>query len=278
MQRIVILGGGVGATLTANLLVRKLHRQIDRGEVRVTVVDRTGAHVYQPGFMYIAMGGEKAENLQRPERSLLSKKVELVTADAVRVDTEVGAVELADGTRLTYDHLVLATGSRIVPEEIEYFETEAHHFYSAEAALKLRHALDAFEGGKIVVGIAGMPYKCPPAPARGRLPDRDRAAQAASARQDGDALLLADRPRVHDRIGERDGHADPGEAGHRAPHLLQRRDHRSGQEARSEPRRRGVAVRPADPRAAAPRREARDRTAASRRARAGCRRIARRSR
>ena len=68
------------------------------------------------------------------------------------------------GRRLAYEHLVLATGSRIVPEEIEHFDAEAHHFYSAEAALKLRHALDAFAGGRIVIGIAGMPYKCPPAP------------------------------------------------------------------------------------------------------------------
>ena len=39
------------------------------GEVDVIVVDSTGQHVYQPGFMYIAMGGERAEKLQRPERA-----------------------------------------------------------------------------------------------------------------------------------------------------------------------------------------------------------------
>ena len=65
---------------------------------------------------------------------------------------------------LGYDYLVLATGSRILPEAIEHFDTEAQHFYTAEAALKLRKALDAFKGGRIVVAIAGMPYKCPPAP------------------------------------------------------------------------------------------------------------------
>ena len=69
MQRILILGGGVGGTLTANLLVKKLRHQIDRGDVEVIVVDATGQHVYQPGFMYIAMGGERAANLDRPERS-----------------------------------------------------------------------------------------------------------------------------------------------------------------------------------------------------------------
>jgi sulfide:quinone oxidoreductase len=164
MKRILIVGGGVGGTLTANLLVRKLHGEIDKGEVEVTVLDVTGAHVYQPGFMYIAMGGERAEKLQRSERSLLSKKVKLVTGEATRIDTAAGTVALADGTKLAFDQLVLATGSRIVPEEIEHFDQEAHHFYTAEAALKLRHALDEFKGGTIVIGIAGMPYKCPPAP------------------------------------------------------------------------------------------------------------------
>ena len=164
MNRIVILGGGVGGTLTANLLSRKLHARIDRGDVEVTVVDAAGAHVYQPGFMYIAMGGERAEKLTRPERSLLDERVKLVVGTVARVDEAARAVILEDGSRLLYDELVLATGSRIVPEAIEHFDAEAHHFYTAAAALKLRHALDAFNGGRIVIGIAGMPYKCPPAP------------------------------------------------------------------------------------------------------------------
>jgi len=164
MRRILILGGGVGGTLTANLLVRKLRRRIRSGEVAVTVVDQTGEHTYQPGFMYIAMGGERAENLHRPERGLLDPLVQLVIGEVARVDEHTSTVFLADGQPLGYDYLVLATGSRIVPEAIEHFDSEAQHFYTAEAAAKLREALDAFDGGRIVIGIAGMPYKCPPAP------------------------------------------------------------------------------------------------------------------
>jgi sulfide:quinone oxidoreductase len=164
MHRILILGGGVGGTLTANLLVKKLRRRVNAGEVTITVVDRTGQHTYQPGFMYIAMGGERAERLARPERGLLDSRVTLVVGDVRKVDERRRLVHLVDGERLAYDYLVLATGSRIVPEAIEHFDAEAHHFYSAEAALELRKALDAFEGGRIVIGIAGMPYKCPPAP------------------------------------------------------------------------------------------------------------------
>ncbi len=164
MDRILILGGGVGGTLTANLLARKLRKSIERGEVEVTVVDATGAHVYQPGFMYIAMGGERAEQLHKRERALLDKRVRLVIGTVDRIDGAANVVHIAAGAALPYDHLVIATGARILPESIEHFETEAHHFYTADAALKLRHALDAFTGGKIVIGIASMPYKCPPAP------------------------------------------------------------------------------------------------------------------
>ena len=164
MNRVVVLGGGVGGTLVANLLVRKLWDEIERGQATVTLIDEKGEHVYQPGFMYIAMGGERAERLHRPERSLLDRQVHLRVGRALRIDEANAWVELEDRSQIGYDQLVIATGSRIVPEEIEHFAEEAHHFYNPDAALRLRHALDAFTGGKIVIGIAGMPYKCPPAP------------------------------------------------------------------------------------------------------------------
>jgi sulfide:quinone oxidoreductase len=164
VQRVVVLGGGVGGTLSANLIARKLKKQIARGEAEVVVVDATGSHAYQPGYMYIAMGQERAENLVRPEKSLLDDNVRLLVAAVSRIDSESQSVTLASGEAILYDQLVIATGSRIMPDEIEHFEQEAHHFYTADASAKLRTALDAFTGGKIVIGIAGIPYKCPPAP------------------------------------------------------------------------------------------------------------------
>jgi sulfide:quinone oxidoreductase len=164
MQRVVVLGGGVGGTLTANLVARKLKRLIARGEAKVTVIDATGQHAYQPGYMYIAMGTERAEKLQRPEKSLLDANVDLVVDTIMRIDPAGSLVELASGEKMHFDQLVIATGSRILPETIKDFETEAYHFYTAAASARLRKALDAFNGGKIVIGIAGIPYKCPPAP------------------------------------------------------------------------------------------------------------------
>ena len=164
MKRVVIVGGGVGGTIVANQLARKLKHEIDAVTAKVTVVDDQGTHVYQPGFMYIAFGHERAEKLARPERSLLDSRVHLVVSEVKRIDSAGQHVHLSNGMDLPYDELVLATGSRIVPESIENFDTEAHHFYSADAAQRLRRALDAFQGGRIVIAIAGMPYKCPPAP------------------------------------------------------------------------------------------------------------------
>jgi sulfide:quinone oxidoreductase len=164
MQRVVILGGGVGGTLTANLVARKLKARIAKGEAKVTVVDATGKHTYQPGYMYIAMGHERPERLVRNERALLDRNVDLVVDVVQKVDVEASRVELASGEALHYDQLVIATGSRIVPETMEGYTEEAHHFYTAAASAKLRKALDAFTGGKILIGIAGIPYKCPPAP------------------------------------------------------------------------------------------------------------------
>jgi sulfide:quinone oxidoreductase len=164
MQRVVILGGGVGGTLTANLVARKLKHRIAKGQAKVTVVDATGKHLYQPGYMYIAMGNERPEKLERPEKKLLDGNIELVVDTIEKIDVDGSQVLLGSGKSLAYDQLVIATGSRIVPETIEHFDQEAHHFYTAEASAKLRTALDAFNGGKIVIGIAGIPYKCPPAP------------------------------------------------------------------------------------------------------------------
>ncbi len=156
--QVVILGAGVGGTLTANLLAREIGEQ-----ARVKLIDPTGSHVYQPGFLYLALGQAKAKHLSLNEDRLLRDEVEVVRHSAEAVDIDGRTVKLMDGTALPYDYLVIATGSRIVPEEVPGFEG-AHHFYSMEGAEHLRRALEDFQGGRILIGVAGIPYKCPPAP------------------------------------------------------------------------------------------------------------------
>jgi sulfide:quinone oxidoreductase len=68
-----------------------------------------------------------------------------------------------------YDYLVLATGARLAPSDLSGLSKSEgngqwYHFYSAEGALRLRKALHNFEGGRIVITVGGIPYRCPPAP------------------------------------------------------------------------------------------------------------------
>ena len=158
LNDVLVLGGGVGGTVVANLVAKEVG---DRA--RITVVDTTGVHVYQPGFLYVAIGQEKPEALRRPEAQLLRHDIKLVTERATRVDPESQKVVLASGRTLRYDELLLATGSRTVMEEVPG-GAGAHDFYTMEGAIRLYDALKRFEGGTIVIGVAGIPYKCPPAP------------------------------------------------------------------------------------------------------------------
>jgi sulfide:quinone oxidoreductase len=158
LAEVVVLGGGVGGTLAANLIARQT-----RGRANVTVVDATGSHVYQPGFLYVAVGKERPAALRHSEHDLLREGIDLVVDEATRIDPSKQAVALASGRSLHYDQLLLATGSRTVMEEVPGAK-DVHSFYTMEGAIRLFEALKAFRGGSIVVGVAGIPYKCPPAP------------------------------------------------------------------------------------------------------------------
>jgi sulfide:quinone oxidoreductase len=155
---VVILGGGVGGTIAANLIAKQT-----QGRAHVTIVDPTGIHVYQPGFLYVAVGQEQPSALQRPEAQLLRHDVSLVVDRATRVEPAAHTVTLESGRRLRYDKLLLATGSRTLMGEVPG-ALGAHDFYTMAGAKRLFQALKAFQHGTIVIGVAGIPYKCPPAP------------------------------------------------------------------------------------------------------------------
>ena len=148
--RVVVLGGGVGGTLAANLLDKALGR-----DVHVTVVDPTGMHVYQPGFLYVALGQANGRWLARDERTLLRPRVELAVEAATGIDLSAGTVTLGHGGSLPFDQLVIATGARLEKEAIPGLIEGSYDFYSLDGALRLREALRTFKGGSILVGVTG---------------------------------------------------------------------------------------------------------------------------
>ena len=85
--------------------------------------------------------------------------------------TEIDPVKKQVKTRrdtYAYDWLVVATGCRIMPDEVEGMAEgmggDIHTFYSQEGAVALYDKLKYFHQGRVVINIAELPFKCPVAP------------------------------------------------------------------------------------------------------------------
>ena len=164
-QRIVILGGGTGGTLTAN----RLRRLYDRDDAEIVVVDQDDRHVYQPGLLFVPFGLAHVEDIVRPRERQLHDGIRFTESDIDHVDIGANAVHLASGATLAYDVLVVATGARLVPEETEGLTgpgwmEKVFTFYTPEGAAALSAALATFDQGRLVVNVVDLPIKCPVAP------------------------------------------------------------------------------------------------------------------
>jgi sulfide:quinone oxidoreductase len=169
MTRIVVLGGGTAGTIMANRLRRLYASDVSAGRTTITVVDQDDRHVYQPGLLFLPFGEYTPDQLRRSRRRQLHRAVNLTQAVIDRVDTGSNCVHLESGATLPYDVLVVATGTRLAPEETEGmtgpgWRERVFDFYTVDGAMKLRDALSRFEGGHLVVNIVEMPIKCPVAP------------------------------------------------------------------------------------------------------------------
>jgi sulfide:quinone oxidoreductase len=163
MTRIVILGGGTGGTLLAN----RLRRVLDDAEI--VVVDRDDRHVYQPGLLFVPFGMAEPGEIVRSRRAQLHSGIEFRLAGVDRVESATDEVHLADGSVLSYDVLVIASGARLAPEETDGLTgagwgERVFDFYTLEGATALRDALARLDRGRLVVNPVDLPIKCPVAP------------------------------------------------------------------------------------------------------------------
>lgn len=163
MRRIVILGSGAGGTIVAN----QLRGQLPEDEWEIVIIDRDEQHHYQPGYLFIPFGIYTREDILQPKRLFIPRGVEFVLDEVTGVDAGNRIVLTRRGS-YGYDWLVVATGARIKPDEVEgmaeAWDTDIHNFYTLTGAERLRKALKYFTCGKIVLNIAELPFKCPIAP------------------------------------------------------------------------------------------------------------------
>jgi len=165
MRKILILGGGTAGTMMAN----KLRKALDREEWDITVVDKDSTHYYQPGLLFIPFEIYNRNDVIKPKSDFFPVGVNVLYADIDRIIPAENKVLLFGGKVLRYDFLVIATGTNIRPEETpglndKLWQKEIFDFYSLEGALALQRFFKSWQGGKLVMAIVDMPFKCPVAP------------------------------------------------------------------------------------------------------------------
>ncbi|MBT3756888.1 MAG: NAD(P)/FAD-dependent oxidoreductase [Candidatus Cloacimonetes bacterium] len=165
MKKLLILGAGTAGTM----MVNHLNRKLNKNEWKITVVDQHKTHYYQPGFLFIPFDTYTEKDVIKTKKQFIPKSVEYIEKAIEVIEHDKNNVVLKDGTNLSYDILIIATGSKIVPDEVDGLADEGWHknvfdFYTIEGATALRDKLKTWEGGKFIVHLTEMPIKCPVAP------------------------------------------------------------------------------------------------------------------
>jgi len=165
MKNLIILGAGTAGTIMAN----KLNGLLDRNKWRITIIDQSKEHYYQPGFLFIPFGIYQKKHVVKPAHKFFPAGINAINSSVKLIEAEKNRILLENDSVLQYDFLIIATGARIAPEQTEGLKEslwykEIFDFYTLDGALHLTEYFKKWRGGRIVINIAEMPIKCPVAP------------------------------------------------------------------------------------------------------------------
>ena len=117
--------------------------------MRVTLIDRTNHHVFQPLLYQVATAGLAGSDIASPIRWMLrhQRNATVLMSDVSEVDAERRVIRLDDGQEeIAYDYLIAATGARHSYFGHGEWEAHAPGLKSLEDALEIRRRfLLAFE-------------------------------------------------------------------------------------------------------------------------------------
>jgi NADH dehydrogenase len=132
--RVVIVGGGFGGLEAAKALAGE--------DVRVTVIDRTNYHLFQPLLYQVATAALSPADIASPLRAILSesKNMEVIMSEVVSVDANLRKIRTTDG-EIDYDYLILATGARHSYFGHPEWERIAPGLKSLEDAVEIRRRI-----------------------------------------------------------------------------------------------------------------------------------------
>ena len=139
-MHVVIIGGGFGGIAAAKALAD--------APVRITLIDRRNHHLFQPLLYQVATAGLAPADIAHPIRSILAdqQNAAVVLGEVTDIDPAARSVQLAGGSSVEYDRLVLATGTRHSYFGNDEWEQHAPGLKTVEDAIEIRRrVLLAFE-------------------------------------------------------------------------------------------------------------------------------------
>jgi sulfide:quinone oxidoreductase len=161
MKRVVVLGAGFGGLELSSRLSDAL-----AGEVQVTLIDQNDGFTFGFSKLDILFNGQSADSVRIPYSALAKPGVEFRQERITAIDPAGRRVTTDQGS-YDADILVVALGAEYDVAATPGFAEGGFEYYSIPGAERMRDALPEFDGGTILIGVLGQPYKCPPAPFEG---------------------------------------------------------------------------------------------------------------
>lgn len=185
MATVLVLGGGFGGIAAAVALRDRL----DPGD-RVVLVDRRDDFVMGLRKTWYLLGMSPLAYGTRHLAGLRDRGIEVLIDEVTSIDPGRRSARVGDQT-IEADALVVALGAAHGPSDIPGLAVHGHDVWSLDGIEHAAAAIDAFPGGRAVVGIFGTPYSCPPAPYELALLLADRFAERGI---DGELTVFGPSP------------------------------------------------------------------------------------
>jgi NADH dehydrogenase len=147
-HHVVIVGGGFGGLHAAKAL--------GKAGCRVTLLDRTNHHLFQPLLYQVATAGLSAPDIAAPLRHILrgQANVTVLMAEVAAVEPAANRLRLEDGSGVDYDYLVLASGATHAYFGHEDWAPHAPGLKTLDDALAIRRrVLSAFEQAELAEDV-----------------------------------------------------------------------------------------------------------------------------